>query len=152
MASLVILSAGSAAQSCVILPYCVISIVALFMHLSVMFDAGRQKLGPSWLEGRTVLLCNKQQGEQAKEELEGAGTGRSRGGRLGYEWKHFIPKQSFKVFFIWSCELHPLRPLSSPAPPSDPLPERQLSLLFISPFAISSISLSTITPAPWASC
>lgn len=70
MASLVILSAGSAAQSCVILPYCVISIVALFMHLSVMFAAGRQKLGLFRLEYRTVLQCNRQQGHQEKEEFE----------------------------------------------------------------------------------
>lgn len=34
MAAVMTLSAGSVTQSCVILPYCIMSIVALFVHLS----------------------------------------------------------------------------------------------------------------------
>lgn len=84
------------------------------MHLSVMFAAGRQKLGLFRLECRTVLQCNRRQGHQAKEEFEGAGTGRSRGGRLGYEWKHFIPNSpsrsfSFGVVNSTPCGRSPLQ-------------------------------------------
>lgn len=39
MAPVMILCAGSVTQSCVILSYCVISIVALFMCLSLVFIA-----------------------------------------------------------------------------------------------------------------
>lgn len=99
MAPRLILSAGSATQSCVILPHCAISIVALFMHLSVMFAAGRQKLRLSGPEHRTVSQCSEQQGDQAKEGLEGAGTGRSRGGRPGYKRKHFPSSSPLRFFF-----------------------------------------------------
>lgn len=51
------------------------------MRLCVMFAA------------RSVLHCNKQRGDEAKEEFEGAGPGRSRDGRLGYKRESFFPPQ-----------------------------------------------------------
>lgn len=65
VAPVMILSAGSVTQSCVILLYCVFSIVALFMCLSLVFTAvwfrpeAELFMTVSVLGVRAVLLCLK---------------------------------------------------------------------------------------------
>lgn len=95
VALVMILSAGSAAQSCVILSYCLLSIVALFVYLS---DVGQRPEAELFMPGcpggencitvterPNACFCSSEQ----VEFLE-AGTGSSCGGRLGYKWKHFF--------------------------------------------------------------
>lgn len=99
MAPVMILSAGLVTESCVILPYCVISIVALFMCPALVFIAvwlrpeAELFMTASVLGVRTALLCLKLLKylySKGKVEFKEAGAGSSWDGRLGYKWKHFL--------------------------------------------------------------
>lgn len=114
-----------------------------------MFAAGWQKLRLFGLEDRTVLQCNKQRGDQAKEELEGAGTGMAGVEAVGLvTWGNTFPQIVRQGLFHLESRTPPPAAvlLSSSTFRSS---ARKLSAVVLRPFNhFSNFFFKTLTPAP----